>query len=112
MTSDQPSRVTFDLHTNDAGVETLVITFLAAVQQMLVEGFNATVHNTALRIAHEREVMPEGEPWISVSPAQTQDSLAEGVHLQRSMTDLALDNAIMEGNVVQVRVEFLVGIRL
>lgn len=112
MTVPDPSRVSLDLHTNDSGVEVAVVTFLVSVQQTMLKGFNDVVHNTALRLAHERGVLPEGEAWISVGPAQSRNELREGEAIAAGLDDLALDNAIMEGNIVQVRVEFLVGVRL
>lgn len=84
----------------------LTVSFLVTVQQTLMEEFTGGVLGAALASAHRAGYIPMGSPVVSVTPAQP-EPLAEGVQMYSTLEDIAIDNAILSGDLAQVRVEYI-----
>jgi hypothetical protein len=89
----------------ERGHEVLVVTFLVNTQQMLMPGFDDTVHDVSLGIAHDNDYMPEGQPIVTKQSAQPTQPV-EGVRMFNDINDVVLDNAILQGDIIEVRSEW------
>lgn len=88
------------------GHQVLVVSFLVNVQQTLMEGFDVDVHNTALGVAHDADFMPEGQPLVTKKTADPMPRVEGERTIFGSMDDLALDTAILQGDIVEIRTEW------
>lgn len=85
-------------------VSTLTVSFLVNTQQMLLEDFEAACIDAALKHAHVAGHLPVGPMFVRTEEATVpeQKSLAEGGRMLNSLEDMAIDNAIRQGDLVQV----------
>lgn len=97
------TRLELTLHTSDSGARSLTVSFLIRREQLLLEDFDAAAHDAVLRTAHEAGHMPVGPILVRTEEA-TYDppKLKEGIAMSRSIDDLAIDNQLMQGNLVRV----------
>lgn len=103
MSVPELTRLRLQVHTSDTGSRTLTVSWLANTQQLLLEDFEAAAVDAALASAHAAGHMPVGPMFVQTEAAEhKQEPLKEGKPLLRSFEDMAIDNAIMLGNLVLV----------
>lgn len=108
------TRLSMAVHTADSGARTLTVSFLVHTSQLLLEDFEAAAHDAVLKHAHAAGHMPVGPILITTEPASVveQKSLEEGRPMLRSFDEMALDNAIRAGDLVQVKASVELGLSL
>lgn len=117
--SDLPelTRLAMTVHTSDSGAQSLTVSFLVHTSQLLLEDFEAAAHDAVLKHAHAAGHMPVGPILITTEPATipARKPLAEGSRMLGpvlSFDEMAVDNAIRAGDLVQVKASVELGLSL
>lgn len=134
------TRLEMNVVTSESGARLLTVSFLVNTRQLLMEDFDAAAHDAALRHAHAAGHMPVGPFIITTEPAESAQlgktcPLCQGTGwlfeqdendcpdcdkgkikpkgpMVRSLEDMQIDNAIMMGDLVQVRASVELGLSL
>lgn len=135
------TRLVKRVQTSPAGQRVLTVSFLVSTQQLLLEDFEAAAHDAVLRHAHADGHMPVGPILIRTEEAVSEQlgktcELCQGKgwlfeqaeqdcpdctggrikpppsFIARSLEEMAIENAIMMGDLVQVHADVELGLSL
>lgn len=134
------TRLVKRVRTGESGARSLTVSFLVSTQQLLMEDFEAAAHDAVLRHAHADGHMPVGPILITTEAAESSqlgttcplcegkgwlfeqdeqdcpDCTAGRIKKEqsgfRSMDELAVENAIMMGDLIQVHGTVELGLSL